>query len=639
MIFPTLRYKKRAVTFIQEFKGYNHNLRSEAGEFYDMKNISMDHYPVISTRHGEADRLALSGTPNALHEYKENTLMAICGTDLIVGITATDDGEVTPGEGWLEDSEKSLATIGAYTLIMPDKLIYNSEDNSYTWIERQFTNKSYIHQPASNHLIMRTIPCDIEGEEFEYEESPTPPNNTDKWWYDTRNKVWMKYSVSLSRWVQIETPYLKVIPAISEDTDSFIDPANVDADEMGDWLTLSNYFSTFEPLDSISFRRIFSATDEQLKDYVIYGVGADTVDYTHEGHEMETTIHYLIISSTLRPKDGAFTVKTKCPELKHLVALNNRIWGVNAENNELFACKLGDPTQWYNYAGIASDSYAVTLGFKDEVTAGVAYNNYVHYFTEDKIIKIYGDYPSNFQLHTTKADGVISGGHDTVVQVDGVLFYVSPIGVMAYDGSLPYFRGQKFAPNYLDGKKVAAGVDGHKYCLSVSEEVEDVGTVSLGVFVYDRHNGLWTIGSDQIYVKTATMNNALCFLNNESRIITCYDRSRETDYVVQEEPPDKEIEWFLETGNLGLDTPNQKYISRLQMRIDYKGSLKVWIAYDNEDEFTMVHDSKSNHMRSITVPIKVKRTDHFRIRLSGVGQMRLYSFGYETDEGSTRCLI
>lgn len=102
---------------------------------------------------------------------------------------------------------------------------------------------------------------------------------------------------------------------------------------------------------------------------------------------------------------------------------------------------------------------------------------------------------------------------------------------------------------------------------------------------------------------------------------------------------DEALEWELETGNLGLDTPNQKYISRLQLRIDYEGTLKIEISYDNDPYFSVVHESECDYMRSITVPIRVKRNDHFRIRLSGVGQMRMYSFGYETENGGARCLI
>ena len=44
-------------------------------------------------------------------------------------------------------------------------------------------------------------------------------------------------------------------------------------------------------------------------------------------------------------------------------------------------------------------------------------------------------------------------------------------------------------------------------------------------------------------------------------------------------------------------------------------------------------------MKSITVPVNVKRADHFRIRMSGEGIVKLYSFGYLTEDGSMRCLI
>lgn len=745
MNLPKARNKRRATTFIQEFLGYNHNLRTQPGEFYDMKNISMDHYPVISTRHGEVDRLALPGNPNGLYEYKPDTLMAVCGDNLYVGITDSDDGHIVENSSQLlEDSEKSFATIGAYTVIMPDKIVYNSETGELKPIVKSFE--------SSEDLKLEVIPCDIEGKTNEYIESDTAPEDETLWWYDTVNEVWKKYSSSTDTWVKIETTYVKLLPTGTGKED------------------LSAYFKTFLPLDTISLAFTAEAEDKDLVDTVIFGTGED------EG------TGYIVVIDQSTAKTSDFTLKNRCPDLEHVVSLNNRLWGVNNETHEVFACKLGNPTQWYNYAGIASDSYAVSLGFADEVTASAAYNNYIHFFTEDKIIKIYGDYPSNYQLHTTKADGVIKNGADTVVQVEGILFWVSPIGVVAYDGSLPYFRGQKFSPHFLDGKRVVAGKDGTKYCLSVSKDGE-----SYGVYVFDTRSGLWAVGGDQIFVKTSEMRNALCVLNNETRIITHYDRDITHDVVVVKggnifnvdreeqtfsdhfttldeekyysgmdeegnkvsgiegvilgesvgtyyseydpsvpagvgfplrmkpetayeidyhreaekdsmvfvsfyddeynylgsfdyhklipvmttfvtpketawgvlnfgrrsdgiaaysnvrireysEPMDEEIEWMLETGTLGLDTPNQKFISSIQMRMDLQGTIKVEIAYDNE-EYKTVLVREHTKMHSVTIPIKVVRNDHFKIRLSGVGQIKLYSYGYETAEGSGRCLL
>ena len=102
---------------------------------------------------------------------------------------------------------------------------------------------------------------------------------------------------------------------------------------------------------------------------------------------------------------------------------------------------------------------------------------------------------------------------------------------------------------------------------------------------------------------------------------------------------DEALQWEAVTGNLGLDTPNQKYISRLQLRIEYEGTLNIGISYDNDPAFENVHESSSVHMRSATVSINVRRCDHFRLKLNGVGQANLYSMGYYTEDGSARCLI
>lgn len=103
------------------------------------------------------------------------------------------------------------------------------------------------------------------------------------------------------------------------------------------------------------------------------------------------------------------------------------------------------------------------------------------------------------------------------------------------------------------------------------------------------------------------------------------------------ERKEEELEWKLETGNLGLDTPNQKYISRLQMRIEYVGWLRVSIAYDNSPHYEEVHANYFERLMSTTVAINVRRADHFRLKLEGTGQAYIYSMGYYTDEGSTRC--
>jgi hypothetical protein len=50
MKYPKLTEIPTTREMIDVFKGYNHNLRIGSGEFYDMKNLTSDHYPVLSPR-------------------------------------------------------------------------------------------------------------------------------------------------------------------------------------------------------------------------------------------------------------------------------------------------------------------------------------------------------------------------------------------------------------------------------------------------------------------------------------------------------------------------------------------------------------------------------------------------------------
>ena len=43
----------------EEFKGYNHNLRNEVGEWYDQKNMATDYYPTASPRDKRAKQMTM----------------------------------------------------------------------------------------------------------------------------------------------------------------------------------------------------------------------------------------------------------------------------------------------------------------------------------------------------------------------------------------------------------------------------------------------------------------------------------------------------------------------------------------------------------------------------------------------------
>jgi hypothetical protein len=287
----------------------------------------------------------------------------------------------------------------------------------------------------------------------------------------------------------------------------------IDPDLVAHRKALSDYLGSLKAYDSISLAYT-NGTDIETKDNVIFAVGK------------AGGYNYIVVQGSPETQYTHFTFRTKCPDLTYIAAHNNRIWGISNDTHEIFACKLGDPTQWYNYPGLASDSYAATIGGGNAVTGCISYANQILFFAERKIIKVYGDYPSNFTIGEIVCEGVKEGCHKTLQIVESMLYYVSPVGVMAFDGSVPVLISQKFAPHWLDGKTMCAGVDRTKYCLSVSQIDE-----SYGIFVYDTTNGLWCIEGDQIMVCTSTLENSLVFLNKNSKMVALHDKSMKYDLI------------------------------------------------------------------------------------------------------------
>lgn len=74
---------------------------------------------------------------------------------------------------------------------------------------------------------------------------------------------------------------------------------------------------------------------------------------------------------------NAVTLERKAPKLDYVVECNNRLWGCSSEENEIYACKLGDATNWNCFAGLATDSYTVSVGSDGPFTGAAVQLGYV----------------------------------------------------------------------------------------------------------------------------------------------------------------------------------------------------------------------------------------------------------------------
>ena len=122
MEYPTLNVKQKSRQMADAFRGYNHNLRIGDTEFYDMKNMTSDYYPVLAPR-GRRGVYVDSGKVNSL--IAKDKLCYVEGTAFVVGQDRIEMGlEVTS-----PITPKQLISMGAYVIIMPDRKYINTIKN------------------------------------------------------------------------------------------------------------------------------------------------------------------------------------------------------------------------------------------------------------------------------------------------------------------------------------------------------------------------------------------------------------------------------------------------------------------------------------------------------------------------------
>ena len=295
---------------VSEFRGYNHNLRQGENEFFDMKNMTSDLFPVLSPRN-KRGKLRTFGKPNGLHAHDK-----LCWVD---GTAFFYDGEQ---KGAVEDSPKQFVNMGAYILVWPDKVFYNTATDEFGSLENSTTTSDTVTYTLSRD----------DGSAYENvtASAMAPTSPTDGMlWIDTSESpnVLKQYSTTTASWVSMPTTYVKIAAA-----------------------DIGKGFAEYDGVD------ITGMEEPSLNgNFTLYGVGDDFILVTG-------------IISAVGEQEAAVTVSRSVPDMDFITESENRIWGCSSANHEVYACKLGDPKNWNSFLGIASDSYALTIGSSGDFT-------------------------------------------------------------------------------------------------------------------------------------------------------------------------------------------------------------------------------------------------------------------------------
>lgn len=595
MLLPYINEIPTTRTWNDVFYGYNHNLRIGEGEFYDMKNMTGDDFPVLSPRGKRG--IFVPFTEDARGLIDKDALCYVAGGDFVINgervaldltVEYDEEGKIKP---------KRLVSMGAYVIIMPDKKYVNTNapNTDYGEIEKTFNvngeisfSFSTLNGDASSTVI-DVSPPEI-TEEMLKGTSPIPAW-VDKSTYPHQYKV---YSTATKTWNAVATSYVKIICSGIEN-----------AFNVGDGITITGIKN--EDYKNLNGSNIIVSLGENY--IVISG----------------------LISAVGTITSTDIVIKREMPEMDYICESGNRLWGCfygvkdGKIVNEIYASKLGDFKNWNVFQGTAADSYAVTVGTDGVFTGAATHLGYPIFFKENYMHKIYGNYPANYQVQTTACRGVQRGCADSIATVNEVLYYKARSGVVAYDGSLPMEISAALGDEIYD--RARAGWLGNKYYVSMRDSKGE-----FHLFVYDTKRAMWHREDSTEAVAFCNRRGDLYYIDYADKQIKAV---RGVDCTSFEE---NNIAWEAITGIIGTDSPDKKYISRIDVRMKLEpGAVVSFFAeYDSSGEWEHLFNMTGVDLKSFAVPVRPQRCDHMRLKIHGNGNAKIFSICKTIEGGSDK---
>ncbi len=597
-------------TLLRAFGGLNETYGCTEAEYSAGVNFSARDFPALSTRKPRRKLRALTDLNGMYHL---NGLLTVSGRELVY--TPDDpDRETVRCPDAVADGRKTLVGLGTRVLIFPDKLAFDTAEGTLTELGAKW---------SAEGKSVRFAPCDAEGKTYtvsSYGKSePEKPEDgelflkvedTDHpWRADGTLEV---YSAASGSWTAVPLDYCRITAPGAETLFAQWDTVTLQgtaAAAAGQWEELDGDRIVYELLE-----KGLRVQAVPKGDY-FYGTLVQNADNAQwislDGKETRT----LTVSGTVQ-------LERRVPDLDFVTECDNRVWGCSSRENVIYGCKLGDPTNWFSYRGIAADSYAVTVGSDGAFTGAATCMGYALFFKENTLHKLYGSKPSDFQLTSLRCRGVAKNAARSLCVLNETLYYLSPDGVMAWDGSIPTKVSTALDASRLANVQSAVGgaLDG-RYYLHVSRAAGEQTEARL--LVYDTERGLWHQEDVCSYEMTSTGGQLYLW---DGQALWAADPSREPDWQ-NTEGVEQSVPFELVTGDIGVDGTEQRYLSRLTLRLDAAcfSTVEVAASYDGGPWETVANLAAQNSRRSYDLPFVPRRHSTLRLRLRGSGQITLRS--------------
>ena len=600
---PQLQPGAKTTLMTSAFYGYNHNPIIADGEMHDMQNMSGEQYPLLSLRkkRGISSYDAAGNTPVPLTGiHGRDQLVFIRGTQVYYNFTPVSGVTVSTAEAMLP---KKIVSMGAYVCIWPDKVYFNTADQS----DAGSMERTYSAASSGISLIM----CRNDGTDYDYTtidrgaSEPADPANGQLWCDESGSKaVLRQYMASIQEWMEISTVFIKIQgTGIGAGLKEY-DVIEISGLELGG--------NDPDPVIADQVQSLNSTM-------IVYGAGND----------------YIIVAGILSAAvetgglaTATVTADLTIPPMDYVVESNNRLWGckygmVNGEVvNEIYASALGSFRVWRRFMNNSQDSYTAQVGTDGPFTGAITQRGYPVFFKEGCIHRVSGMTPQSFQIQTTFCRGVQRGSWRSLAVVAENIYYKARDAVMLYDGNMPVEVSTQLGEElYSDAR---AGVKQDKYYISMKDKDNH-----FVLFVFDTKNGTWWKEDETQALGFGMAEDELYFIDEEHNTLVSVGGSVGT--------AENDFDWMAEFDLYGVnykqsssyDSParvrNHKYVSLFKIRMELAAGawVKLWMKYDNKG-YEYIGEKRGTSLRTFVLPVVPKRCDHVQFKLTGHGGATVY---------------
>lgn len=609
MKLPNLPYGGGFQTSAQtSFGGLNANPGATDGELIAMKNLTGELYPLLSTRKFRG-LIETQTSPQSI--WAEDDLITVYNGRLYVNMDTEHSFAVT-------DTPKIFARMLRKLIVMPDKLIIDLDALTSESMEASVTGLTGIR--FQNGTIF--------GEAAEANTIYKAGAN-----WGSHFKVGDAITISGA----VTHPENNQTPIIRE-----ID---------GDYLRFYEYTFVLDASWSYTpgtkglaagtyhFTAVAQTRQFALSEALSYGAVLtwDGSTLTRRENGTTTTVtttagsggtEISVQETATKPytEAGAMQFSRTVPDMDFICVNENRLWGCHGDT--IYASKLGDPTNFQVFDGLSTDSWESQVGDKGDFTACISYLGYPMFFKEESVIKVYGDKPSNFQWTPSAKFGVAEGSHNSLAVANETLFYLSPAGIVAYSGGIPTVISQPLGV-LNRWKNAVAGSDGIRYYVSMQNQANE-----WNLFVYDTEHGFWHREDASHALGFAYWGRAVHMLTSDGKHWSLNGTSGTAETAAS-------VQWEAEFADATEGSPMKKGVLRILIRLEMLGAstFTAAIQYDEQPTWKTlrtIESSSGSEKQSYVMPLIVRRADHWRLKLSGTGNIRVYSIAQTRYLGSEK---